>query len=189
MLQETEDELIRAAKEGNFAAFGRLVRPFERQMLSVAAGIARNRDEADDIFQDALLAAFRGMRTFKMESRFSTWLHRVVVNTALSRKRQLRRALQRFTPLEDDDDALEHYQSDGPSPERKLLNDELAKRLSVALRVLTDKERVAFVLCHQQEMKLQEAAVIMDCSENSIKTFLFRARGKLKQQLKPYYRP
>lgn len=188
MLQEIEEELIRAAQDGNFAAFGRLVRPLERQMLAVAAGIARNRDEADDIYQDALLAAFRGMPTFKMESRFSTWLHRVVVNTALSRKRQLKRLLQRVTPLTDDAGEDEQYVAPTAGPDATVLNEELARRLQSAMRVLTEKERIAFVLCHQQEFKLQEAAVIMDCSENSIKTFLFRARAKLKEQLKTYYR-
>ena len=188
MLQETEDELIRAAQDGNFAAFGRLIRPMERQMLTVAAGIARDRDEADDIYQDALLAAFRGMHTFKMESRFSTWLHRIVVNTALSRKRKLKRMWQHVTQLDNEGEEQEQYGYRSDQPEEVLLNHELNLRLTAALRVLTEKERIAFVLCHQQEFKLQEAAVIMDCSENSIKTFLFRARSKLKDQLKTYYR-
>lgn len=188
MLQETEDELIRAAQDGNFAAFGRLIRPMERQMLAVAAGIARSRDEADDIYQDALLAAFHGLHTFKMESRFSTWLHRVVVNTALSRKRKLKRLWQQATRLQAEAGDEEHYGNRNDQPQNALLNQELNKRLTSALRVLTDKERMAFVLCHQQEFKLQEAAVIMDCSENSIKTFLFRARTKLRDQLQNYYR-
>ena len=189
MLQETEEQLIRAAQDGNFAAFGRLIRPMERQMLSVAAGIARDRDEADDIYQDALLSAFRGMATFKMESRFSTWLHRIVVNTALSRQRQLKRLWKHVTHLQGEESELESYGETREQPQDVLLNDELSERLNNALRVLTDKERIAFVLCHQQEFKLQEAAIIMDCSENSIKTFLFRARAKLREQLKTYYRP
>ncbi|MFM1896989.1 MAG: hypothetical protein RLZZ385_2063 [Pseudomonadota bacterium] len=188
MLAETEDELIRAARDGNFAAFGRLVRPLERQMLSLAAGIARDRDEANDIYQDALLAAFRGMATFKMESRFSTWLHRIVVNTALSRKRKLKRIWRQLSTLQQEAGPEEQYCSDSQQPEQTLLNAELNRQLTRALTTLTEKERLAFVLCHQQEYKLREAAEMMDCSENSIKTFLFRARAKLREQLQPYYR-
>lgn len=186
LLQETEDELIRASQEGNLAAFGRLIRPLEGQMLAVAAGIARNSDEADDIYQDALLAAFKGMPRFKMESRFSTWLHRIVVNTALSRRRKLKRLLRYVTRLEDGDGAPERYTCSREQPQEALLAEELNRQVTAAMQVLTDKERAAFVLCHQQEFKLQEAATIMDCSENSIKTFLFRARSKLKEQLKTY---
>ena len=187
-MAESEEELIRAAQDGNFNAFGRLVQPMQRQMLSLAAGIARDRDEANDIYQDALLAAFRGMGTFKMESRFSTWLHRIVVNTALSRKRKLKRLWQHMASLQQEAADDEYYCADPLQPERTLLNEELNQQLNRAMAALTEKERVAFVLCHQQEYKLREAAEIMDCSENSIKTFVFRARAKLKTQLQPYYR-
>ena len=70
-----------------------------------------------------------------------------------------------------------------------MISAELNTQLNTALATLTERERIAFVLCHQQEFKIKETAVIMECNENSVKVYLFRARGKLRKQLDPYYRP
>ena len=69
-----------------------------------------------------------------------------------------------------------------------MLSSELNTQLNTALATLTARERIAFVLCHQQEFKIRETAVVMECNENTVKAYLFRARNKLKQQLDPYYR-
>jgi RNA polymerase sigma-70 factor (ECF subfamily) len=69
-----------------------------------------------------------------------------------------------------------------------MLSSELNTQLNTAMATLTARERIAFVLCHQQEFKIREAAVVMECNENTVKAYLFRARNKLKQQLDPYYR-
>jgi len=60
-------------------------------MLAVAAGFAHTPDDANDIYQDAMLAAYRAWPNFKLESKFSTWLHKIIVNTALSNRRKLKR--------------------------------------------------------------------------------------------------
>lgn len=188
MLQETEEELISAAQAGNIAAFERLIRPVERQMLAVAAGIAQDAEDANDIFQDAMISAFKAIGSFRMGSRFSTWLHRIVVNTALSYRRKLKRIWQQTTELHDDLEADEQHGHHAYTPEESMLSAELNTQLNTALATLTERERIAFVLCHQQEFKIRETAQIMDCKENSVKVYLFRARGKLRKQLDPYYR-
>ncbi|HJN95850.1 MAG TPA: sigma-70 family RNA polymerase sigma factor [Gammaproteobacteria bacterium] len=106
MLKETEEELLRSAQTGNIAAFERLVRLLERRMLAVAAGFAHTPDDANDIFQDAMLAAYRVLPNFKLESKFSTWLHKIVVNTALSNRRKLKRTWQKMAAEDDDGDIV-----------------------------------------------------------------------------------
>ncbi len=106
MLKETEEELLRSAQTGNIAAFERLVRLLERRMLAVAAGFAHTPDDANDIFQDAMLAAYRALPNFKLESKFSTWLHKIVVNTALSNRRKLKRTWQKMAAEDDDGDIV-----------------------------------------------------------------------------------
>jgi RNA polymerase sigma-70 factor (ECF subfamily) len=187
VLRETEDELIKAAQVGNIAAFERLVRPLERQMLSVAAGISRDAEEANDIFQDAMISAFKAMGSFKKESKFSTWLHRIVVNTSLSYRRKMKRIWQQTTELDEGIDYEEQHCTSSQTPEQTMLSSELNTQLNTAMATLTDRERIAFVLCHQQEFKIREAAVVMECNDNTVKAYLFRARGKLKKQLDPYY--
>lgn len=186
LLRETEDELVRSAQSGNIAAFERLVRLLEAQMLGVAAGFAHTPDDANDIYQDAMLAAYRALPKFKLESKFSTWLHKIVVNTALSNRRKLKRTWQKMTAIQNQYEVEEKY-IDSRSPESTTLNGELNTQINRAMKKLTDTERIAFVLCHQQGFKLKEAAELMSCTENSVKVVLFRARNKLKQQLAEYH--
>ena len=186
MLRETEEELVRSAQTGNIAAFERLVRAFERQMLAVAAGFAHTPDDANDIYQDAMLAAYRALPNFKLESKFSTWLHKIVVNTALSYRRKLKRTWQKMNAVQSEHEQQEKY-VDGYGPDSSMLDDELGGQINKALNRLTDSERMAFVLCHQQGFKLREAAEVLGCSDNSIKVMLFRARKKLQEELVDYH--
>ncbi|MCB1669775.1 MAG: sigma-70 family RNA polymerase sigma factor [Pseudomonadales bacterium] len=189
MLRESDEELISAAQAGNIAAFERLVRPVERQMLAVAAGIARNADDADDIFQEAMISAFRSISRFNGASQFSTWLHRIVVNASLSHRRRLKRLWRHSADLHEGEEYEEQHCHGAHTPEQSMLSAELNAQLNTALATLSERERIAFVLCHQQEFRIREAAEIMEASENSIKVYLFRAREKLRNQLDPYYRP
>ncbi len=186
MLRETEDELVRSAQAGNIAAFERLVRLVERQMLAVAAGFAHTPDDANDIYQDAMIAAYRALPNFKMESKFSTWIHKIVVNTALSKQRKLKRHWQKMTALKNEYGVEESY-IEQHTPESSVIDSELSTQINKAVSRLTDTERMAFVLCHQQGHKIREAAEIMSSSESSIKVVLFRARNKLKQYLAEYH--
>lgn len=186
MLRETEDELVRSAQAGNIAAFERLVRSFERQMLAVAAGFAHTPDDANDIYQDAMLAAYRALPNFKLESKFSTWLHKIIVNTALSNRRKLKRTWQKMAAVKTEYEHEEKYISN-ETPEHSLIDSELNTKINQALKTLTDTERIAFVLCHQQGFKLREAAEVMSCTDNSVKVVLFRARKKLQEQLREFH--
>jgi len=186
LLKETEEELVRSAQSGNIAAFERLVRLLEQQMLAVAAGFAHTPDDANDIYQDAMLAAYRALPKFKLESKFSTWLHKIVVNTALSNRRKLKRTWQKMAAIQNEYEQVEKY-VEHRSPESLMLDGELNTQINRAMRKLTDTERIAFVLCHQQGFKIREAAEIMSCSGNSVKVVLFRARNKLKQELAEYH--
>lgn len=186
MLRETEDELVRSAQTGNVAAFERLMRLLEKQMLAVAAGFAHTPDDANDIYQDAMMAAYKALPNFKLESKFSTWLHKIVVNTALSNRRKLTRTWQKMAAVQAEYEQAEQY-TDKRSPESNVLDSELSSEIYRAMKRLSDTERIAFVLCHQQGFKLKEAAEVMSCTESSVKVVLFRARNKLKERLAEYH--
>jgi RNA polymerase sigma-70 factor (ECF subfamily) len=186
VLQESEEELVRSAQAGNVVAFERLVRGLQSQMLAVAAGFAHTPDDANDIFQDAMLSAYKALPSFKLESKFSTWMHRIVVNTALTNRRRLKRTWEKMTAIQAEYEQEEKY-TDRRTPESAAMDGELNTQLNRALRRLSDNERMAFVLCHQQGFKLKEAAELMSCTESSIKVLLFRARNKLKERLAEYH--
>ncbi len=155
-------------------------------MLAVAAGFAHTPDDANDIYQDAMLAAYRALAKFKLESKFSTWLHKIVVNTALSNRRKLKRTWQKMAVIQSEYKQEEKY-VESRSPESSMLDAELNMQINKAMKKLSDNERIAFVLCHQQGFKIREAAEVMNCTDSSVKVVLFRARTKLRQQLQEYH--
>ena len=132
MLKETEEELVRSVQSGNIAAFERLVRLLEQQMLAVAAGFAHAPDDANDIYQDAMLAAYRALPKFKLESKFSTWLHKIVVNTALSNRRKLKRTWQKMAAIQNEYEQVEKY-VEHRSPESLMLDGELNQRHNILI--------------------------------------------------------
>lgn len=155
-------------------------------MLGVAAGLASTPDEADDIYQDAMLSAFNSLANFNRDSQFSTWLYRIVVNTAVSRRRKLKHIFISIFSSHDNDYFEQERYSIGKEPEAELHNQELSRAINRALNTLSGKERIAFVLCHQQEFKVADAAGVMSCSDGAVKSYLFRAREKMRVQLQDY---
>lgn len=163
-------------------------------MLSVAAGLASSPDDADDIFQDAMINAYRALPKFRKDSQFNTWLYRIVVNAAMDHHRKLKSKLKYFVSNtistnsgETFENNYEQY-SNGDTSESELHNQRLSQAISDALTYLSAKERISFVLCHQQGLKMEDAAGVMQCSVGAIKNFLFRARQKMREQLEPFTR-
>lgn len=191
-MEALERDLIESAQQGNAAAFEQLISPLEKQMLSTAASLASSPDDGEDIYQDAMINAFKALPGFRMESRFNTWLYRILLNTAMGNRRKLKNRLSRFifndkTQTEENasQSAFESYGHEN-NPEAVLLNAQLSSAINRALASLSDKERIAFVLCHQQELKMKEAARVMECSDGTVKSYLFRAREKMRTQLKAF---
>lgn len=177
-MNDAERHLILKAREGDGAAFARLVSRYDRRILGLALDMVGNAEDARDVFQEAMLAAYRGLRKFRMESEFSTWLYRIAVNRAITFRNQRRR---RVTPEPSEVEVV-----DGFGPERKLLDAELRGQLDRALEELSEKERIAFVLCHRQGVKIDRAAELMNCSAGAVKSYLFRGREKVKRLLRDY---
>ncbi len=180
-MDESEKQLILEARQGNQWAFEKLVSRYDRQVLALALDMVGNREDAQDVYQEALLATYRGLPRFKMESDFFTWLYRIAINKALRfRQRRGRREEMVAGPLEQ-----ETGQSSN-SPEQEMLDAELRAQFDQGLEQLSGQERMAFVLCHRQGFKIAQAAELMECSAGAVKSYLFRAREKMKTSLRSY---
>jgi len=177
-MNDAERNLILKAREGDGAAFARLVSQYDRQILGVALDMVGNAEDARDVFQEAMLAAYRGLRKFRLESEFSTWFYRIAVNRAITFRNHRRR---RYAPESSEVEMVGEF-----GPERNLLDAELRGQLDRALEELSEKEQTAFVLCHRQGMKIGRAAELMDCSAGAVKSYLFRGREKVKRLLRDY---
>ncbi len=180
-MDDAERELILRSRQGDGRAFERLVSPYDRRILSLALDMVGNVEDAQDVFQEALLAAYRGLRGFRMESDFSTWLYRIAVNGAIKFRSQRRRRQE----LPVGTGPVELGQA-SDSPDQDVLNAELDAQLNLALEQLSGQERAAFTLCHRQGIRIDQAAKLMDCSTGAVKSYLFRGREKVKKNLQHY---
>jgi RNA polymerase sigma-70 factor, ECF subfamily len=191
-----EKDLINSAKNGDHTAFARLIGGSQAKLLSVAAGLVNSKDEAEDIYQEAMLSAYKALPKFREQSQFSTWLYRIVVNTAISSQRKLSTRIMKLisSPKYETKDGEGGQQIEyavaplEESPEGEMVNQQLSQAINLAIACLSEKERIAFVLCHQQEFKICDASLVMECGEGSVKSYLFRAREKMRTQLQAYVR-
>ena len=181
--------LIREAQRGNRAAFEELVRHYDQAVLRLALHLTGSDSEAQDIYQDAFLKAYRNIGSFRFECSFYTWIYRIVTNLCLDqiRKKQVRKE---DAPVAKDPDGEEYNVLDqvadarsGANPERDLMRRELGSRINKALEKLTPRERMVFELKHYQGLKLRTVGEILNTTEETAKNTLFRATQKLRGAL------
>lgn len=183
-----EASLIRAAQQGDQAAFERLVRAHDAGVLRLAMSFLRSPEEARDVYQEAFLRVWRNLRHFRFDSSFESWLYRIVANLCLDvlRKRKVRRQ----TPAvagngETGLDMLERVPEARAEtdPQRALLSREIEERVRSALERLSSRERLVFELRHFHGMRLKEIGVVVGGSEEAVKNCLFRATQKMRLAL------
>lgn len=178
--------LIRAAQRGDREAFERLIRAYDRGVLRLALNLLRSVEDAQEVYQETFLRAFRNLSSFRADSNFQTWLYRIASNVCLDylRKRKVRRE----APADDGEpsaDRLHRLAEQRPEadPERALMNRKLAERLEEALEMLTPRERMVFELRHYHGLRLRTIGAMMGASEEAAKTCLYRATQKLRSAL------
>lgn len=182
-----EYALIRQAQRGDRAAFEQLVRLYEADVLRLALQIVRSQEEARDLYQEAFLKIYRSLGRFRFESRFSTWVYRVVMNVCLDHLRRARQRREVQAP-ESEDNQPEFFhrvpeERPGSNPERTLRSREIARRIEWALTRLSPRERLVFELRHYQGMRLRAIGQYCGTSEETAKNCLFRATQKLRTEL------
>jgi RNA polymerase sigma-70 factor (ECF subfamily) len=187
--ENSEYDLVREATQGNQAAFAELVRHHDRAILRLTLHLTGSPQDAQDLCQETFLKAYRNLSSFRFESSFGTWLHRIAANSCLGflRKQRSRKASLAVSAevAGGESDLLDRIPDDHPlsSPEQALMNGELRKQIADALQSLTPRERMLFELRHYHGLKIRAAAEMLNTSEESAKTTLFRATRKLRKQL------
>jgi RNA polymerase sigma-70 factor (ECF subfamily) len=185
----SETELIREAQSGSRTAFDALVKQYEQQVLRLALHLTGSEQDAEDIYQEAFLKAFRYIGNFRFECSFYTWIYRIVTNLCLDqlRRRKTRREEQ-ATLLDqqgDEIDVLSSVSDDRSfsNPAKELDRKVLARRIQDALGKLTPRERMVFELKHYQGLRLRTIGEMLNTTEETAKNTLFRATKKLRSQL------
>jgi RNA polymerase sigma-70 factor (ECF subfamily) len=178
-----EAEAIRLAQQGDAAAFERIYRLHNRRVYALCLRMVGNTAEAEDLTQDAFLQLFRKIATFRGESAFSTWLHRLAVNVVLMK---LRKKKLSETSLEESTDPED--ESSGPrreigGPDLLLTGSIDRVHLERAVEQLPPGYRQVFVLHDVQGYEHNEIAGLMDCSIGNSKSQLHKARMRLRELL------
>ena len=188
--RDDEWQLVSAAKAGDAAAFEELVNRYERKIFRLGMNITQNREDAEDVMQDAFLKSFRSLDRFEGGSRFYTWLVRIAINEALMKLRKRRPgqvSLDEPIPGEDES-VFRDVVAWGPSPEQRFAQTELNEILNGVIGELEPIYRVVFLLRDVEGISTEETAQILDISVAAVKSRLLRARLQLRQKLNKYFR-
>jgi RNA polymerase sigma-70 factor (ECF subfamily) len=183
--------LVRAAKRGDVQAFEELVKRYDRNVFRIAQHITQNREDAEDVVQEAFLKAYGNLEQFQEQSKFYTWLVRIAVNEALMKLR--RRRPERMVSLDEDvkteDDTLPREVADwSPNPEQMYNQSELRDILTRTIQGLPAGFRTVFVLRDVEGLSTEETAQALDLSIPAVKSRLLRARLQLRERLSRYFR-
>ncbi|HYK88764.1 MAG TPA: sigma-70 family RNA polymerase sigma factor [Acidobacteriota bacterium] len=182
---DLERVLVAEARSGNVDAFATLLTEYRSQIYRIALKITDNHEDANDVLQEALLNAYLHLETFRGESRFSTWLVRIVAHQAMSRvrRRVSRREVSLDNPLETEEDLpLSRDVVDaGDDPETRYSKTELLKILIQVIDYLEPGLRVVLVMHELGTLSMQEISEALAVSVPVAKSRLFRARQKLRE--------
>lgn len=185
--ENVDFELVRRVQRGDSAAFDLLVRKYQNRVVALIGRYIHDWSECQDVAQESFLRAYRALGNFRGDAQFSTWLHRIAVNTA---KNHLV-AHKRRPPGDDIDiDDAEQFESalrlrDNDTPERELMRQEMEQTVMSAVEALPEELRAAITLREVDGMSYEEIAQHMQCPIGTVRSRIFRARDAIDARLRP----
>jgi len=190
MTQE-ENKLVIAAQNGDRSAFEELVYRYDKNVLGIAYSFINNNEDAKDIYQEVFLRVFKGIKKFEFRSEFSTWLYRITTNVCLTYRSQKKKYA--YTSLDDEPDeednnprSLSNTLTDNQTPDNDAVNSEISTHIEKGLDKLSPQQRLVFTMKHYKGYKIKEISTMMNCSEGTIKNYLFMATQRMRDHLKDF---
>jgi len=182
---DSDDDLIRAAQNGNQEAFAELLERYKTRAYRVVVGIVGSRDEALDVVQESFVKVYYKLKEFRFGSNFYTWFYRLLVNQAIDRWRKINRSGE--VSLDEAFLAEEAFPSDlaeyPATPEEILMNRELRDILQKAIAALPEHHRAVILLREVEGMTYEEISKVLGCSIGTVMSRLHYARERLKNTL------
>ena len=182
--------LVERAIAGSREAFDELVFLYRDQVYATAWQMTRNSEDALDIAQEVFLRAFRALSSYKGRARFSTWLHRIVLNACVDHIRREKRHWGNISTSDVADDGSDENQGAAPEPStdpqqrESVYQKQIQRRILGALELVSGRQREVFVLRYYQDLELKEIADVLKCSEGAVKRHLHRAQLRLRDILR-----
>jgi RNA polymerase sigma-70 factor (ECF subfamily) len=188
---DSELALVERVRAGDVDAYGQLVRMYDRRVFRIVNHITQNREDSEDVVQDAFLKAFQNIDRFQGNSKFYTWLVRIAVNEALMklRKRKTSRTVSMDDDVETEEGSIPREFADwSPDPEQMYGSEETADILKKAIQGLPPNFRTVFVLRDVENLSTEETAQALELSVPAVKSRLLRARLQLRERLAKYFK-
>jgi RNA polymerase sigma-70 factor (ECF subfamily) len=181
----TDAQLIaRVLVQDDRHAFSELVRRYQSTIRATLRRLtAGNHALADDLAQETFLLAYRNLKSFRQEARFSTWLYRIATNAFLADARKRKETLLGDADAEVGDDDGAAMAPAGEANEDHARTSNLKMDMERAMSVLSEAERAAIAQCYHNDLSHEEAAYVLNCPVGTVKTHLLRGKIKLKERL------
>ncbi|HVP14159.1 MAG TPA: sigma-70 family RNA polymerase sigma factor [Terriglobales bacterium] len=183
----SDEELVRMAQAGESRGFDELVRRYQGKVYRLSYKILRHEEDAAEALQDAFLSAYRGLRAFKSEATFSTWLYRIATNAALMKIRKRRPNHVSLEQSGSDDKGPLQLRDWSAQPAEELLTRETREVMEEGMRALPAQLQAVFVLRDIEGLSSAEAAEVLGLSVAAVKSRLHRARLALRERLNRYF--
>jgi RNA polymerase sigma-70 factor (ECF subfamily) len=184
--REVDLALVRRVQSGDKKAFDLLVLKYQHKIASLVSRLVHDHAEVQDVTQEAFIKAYRGLKNFRGDSAFYTWLYRISINTAKNHLASMSRKVTDGTDIAD----AEHFESaaalhDIADPQRELMTDEVSSTVQQTILSLPDELKAAITLRELKGMSYEEIAEVMECPIGTVRSRIFRAREAIEQKLHP----
>jgi RNA polymerase sigma-70 factor (ECF subfamily) len=179
----SDRECVEKLQRGETGAFEILVRRHQKTIFNLIYRLLGDYDEAAEIAQESFLSAYKSLGKFRGDATFSTWLYRIALNHASTRRKILANSQQRVVLLENADPV----DADRTDPADRLEQKEVQERVQHALNSLEPNDAAIILLRDMHDMPYDEVARILDLPVGTVKSRLHRARQALKSRLAPYF--
>ena len=188
-MSDLERSLLKRLRDRDERAFRELLDSHRDRVFNITFRMLGNRAEAEDIAQEVFITVFKTIETFREESKFSTWLYRVTVNTCKNRIKYLARRHDRDRDELDDTTDSANGQIGAPppaAPDRALEGAQMEKLLQDAIGKLDDDHRIVIVLRDVEDLSIEEICAITGLPDGTVKSRLHRARLQLRKKLQQH---
>ncbi len=184
----SDEDLVLRAQSGDELAFTELVHRHERQVHTLAIRMLRDPATAEDVLQETFISALRGLKSFRGESSFATWLYRIAYNATLMKLRKSTPTLSLDEWHDQDEGEMPRELLDWThNPEAEVLTRETREAMQAAVDTLSPPLRSVFVLRDLDGLATEETAAVLGVSKEVVKTRLHRARLLLREQLSEHF--
>lgn len=182
-------DLVKAAKDGDVAAYDELVRRYQERVYATIYHMTSNHDDANDLAQETFIKGYQALKSFKGDSSFYTWVYRIAVNKTINflkqRKKRTSLSLNDMDMNAENDPDLVALTSEN-TPRRDLNLTELQEKLNAAMQKLSEVHRLVVTLHDVQGLSHEEIGKILDCNVGTVRSRLFYARQQLQAHLTDY---